>query len=750
MSELFDPIKSLEKHLGEFDFNSRKPFYNDVSDYTTNAPSYYDDLARKNKLIKHLAVRIWDYDKVLSNKLNEISQRMETYIKENDELMDKRLKQWDKNLEQFDDEVLKLLKEWMDDGTFDEIINETIFNELNNAIKYLESRVINNLALTLKDFGAKGDGVTDDSEALRNALQYFKNNNGGHLIINEGTFIIKPELDTPFQLCSNLEISGYGNKSVLKVANDTGDYWGIFGQVNGTEEKIENFKSNNFRIDQNPEGNKNTDVGGDNVDHNYWWQFVFTIRNFKNVNISNMLFSPTTSVNTITLNDVNDGENASIQNNVFVFRRSNGKPDYDNSAVYAHCKGVIVTGNKFYSLPELMARGCVETHGGHSVISNNYSEGYYTGVNIVGREWVDPSNMIISNNVFTNCLNGLQFWVGDEKRLRHVKVSNNSIYVTPYLYDATTYSGITTAGSHHNGQFIEHLSITGNNIKINNNGTDDLSFGIRFELRHRVEVLNISDNVITGANANGISLGTSVEGSLTGVTVKNNFIKNCALLGMNYAYIKMASTFRNTVVENNFMLDSISQSKAKNFIEARSGSYGYTKIVNNMSHSIYGSLRNNLNNNIKTDRNSFIKVETLNGVDLINTNINDIVLLNRGPSGHPALYEVKNNSTLGQITDDLRFTYDVFNECYRANKSHNLKSGNRINVNGIAVTVLSTRGDLVYTSGSYNQEVVNSLITLISPNLKHLPQIISAPNGNVYNISVNNDGELSTALIGNE
>ena len=107
-----DILKPLERHLSEFSYNSRKPYYNDSSDYTTNAPSYYDDLARKNKLIKHLALRIWDYDEELA----------------------KRFAEWDKKLEEFDDEVLKLLEKWMEDGTFDELINVRLFHDLKRKI----------------------------------------------------------------------------------------------------------------------------------------------------------------------------------------------------------------------------------------------------------------------------------------------------------------------------------------------------------------------------------------------------------------------------------------------------------------------------------------------------------------------------------------------------------------------------------------------------------------------------------------
>lgn len=87
-------------------FRSRKPFYPDDSDYNTNAPSYYDDLARKQKLIKLLAERIWEYEKEL----------------------EKRFEAWDKNLEEFDDEVIKLLNEWLADGVLHEVINHDLLD----------------------------------------------------------------------------------------------------------------------------------------------------------------------------------------------------------------------------------------------------------------------------------------------------------------------------------------------------------------------------------------------------------------------------------------------------------------------------------------------------------------------------------------------------------------------------------------------------------------------------------------------
>lgn len=122
------------------------PKYPDDHDYTTNAPSYYDDLARKSKLIQLLSERIWEYDEELA----------------------KRFEAWDQNLEEFDDEVLKLLQEWINDGTMDHIINEEIFSwkadktEL-DAVQALLNAEIDGLKTTKADQTALN--ALDDTKA---------------------------------------------------------------------------------------------------------------------------------------------------------------------------------------------------------------------------------------------------------------------------------------------------------------------------------------------------------------------------------------------------------------------------------------------------------------------------------------------------------------------------------------------------------------------------------------------------------
>lgn len=109
-----------------------EPWYDDKKDYNTNAPSYYDYLGRMHKLIQLLAERIWEYDKELA----------------------KRFEEWDKLIEKFPENVEKLLIEWMEDGTLDEIINENIFNNLNNKIDAMRFAVDKNIQ-DIKDHEAR-------------------------------------------------------------------------------------------------------------------------------------------------------------------------------------------------------------------------------------------------------------------------------------------------------------------------------------------------------------------------------------------------------------------------------------------------------------------------------------------------------------------------------------------------------------------------------------------------------------------
>ena len=198
----------------ERDFNSRIPRYNDDSDYTTNAPSYYDDLARKNQLMKTLSYRIWEYQEVINKQFNEWDEQIKQYFLE-----------WQKNLDEFDDEVLKLLKQWLLDGTLDHIINETLLN-MKADKTYVDDELAkkankNNLIFNVKEHGALGNGVNDDTEHFKTVISLVENIGFGTIFIPKGEYILTEKLEINN---SNVNIIGENPEETILHVNDLDDY----------------------------------------------------------------------------------------------------------------------------------------------------------------------------------------------------------------------------------------------------------------------------------------------------------------------------------------------------------------------------------------------------------------------------------------------------------------------------------------------------------------------------------------------
>lgn len=164
---------------------SHIPQYPTDADYQTNAPSYSDHIARHEQLMKYLANRVWEYDKELAL----------------------RIAAWDKNLEEFDQEVMNLLREWIDDGTFAQIINEEIFAmkldrsefdahvlQVTGSISTLTAAIA--LRVKTSDLPYINVKVLKDTEgltytaAMQKALDVAKTAGGVHVILPAGEEVV--------------------------------------------------------------------------------------------------------------------------------------------------------------------------------------------------------------------------------------------------------------------------------------------------------------------------------------------------------------------------------------------------------------------------------------------------------------------------------------------------------------------------------------------------------------------------------
>lgn len=87
-------------------------------------------------------------------------------------------------------------------GNYDDTIIKSQIEHLQNKVDKIS---------TVKEFGAVGDGVTDDTESLQLAL-----NEGGIILVEEGTYLISKTL----QIKSNTKLIGFGQGSKFIIADE--------------------------------------------------------------------------------------------------------------------------------------------------------------------------------------------------------------------------------------------------------------------------------------------------------------------------------------------------------------------------------------------------------------------------------------------------------------------------------------------------------------------------------------------------
>jgi hypothetical protein len=130
--------------------------------------------------------------------------------------------------------VNEMLNTWKDDGTLDQIINENIFNDLNTQITANTSDVAQALRRNKnawvdvkEDYGAKGDGVTDDTTAIQSAIDFVFSKGGGVVFLPVGSY----KTTSSIKLKSEVSLQGSGMYATTLLK--TGNYNLIQGGVPG-------------------------------------------------------------------------------------------------------------------------------------------------------------------------------------------------------------------------------------------------------------------------------------------------------------------------------------------------------------------------------------------------------------------------------------------------------------------------------------------------------------------------------------
>lgn len=196
---------------------TRTPFYDDNADYNTNSKSYYDDLARKAKVIELLTQRVWEYDEELR----------------------KRFERWDKLMDEFPEVAEELFREWLRDGTIETIIRDELevfkdevrdlFEDVNEFVNGFEIKDME--PKFVGGFGGIRNAVNQSINIDRENNQMYTTQSDSQSM--EGFWINK--LAPSGELLSAMRIIGGGHGTTVgldRKSNGTMKIWFMHNQLN--------------------------------------------------------------------------------------------------------------------------------------------------------------------------------------------------------------------------------------------------------------------------------------------------------------------------------------------------------------------------------------------------------------------------------------------------------------------------------------------------------------------------------------
>jgi hypothetical protein len=331
--------------------------------------------------------------------------------------------------------------------------------------KALESLNTAHENISVKNFGAVGDGVTDDTLAIQRGIVYASSRNT-ELLFPAGTYLFRPTLISTtfpvghkyaFPLLSNMHLRGVGTATIKLADNVSTDMAPLRYSMFYTSTGVSNISLHNLTLDGNWLHNK---ISPNRAQHKYtaFNQAMIAVMGnnayaddvtiddctFKNNSGQNNIIMGTTEVP----HKVRLGQRWTITHTIHL---DGGMDTNDFTAIYGYAEDVTVDHNMFYQTTQPKdwngagARNAYEVHGARQQFTNNNVRSYFGGV-IVNSNWTRAvDRILIANNIFSDMfLYGIRLWRQDDgagnvqSAISGVRILNNQIRLNSALYRTPT------------------------------------------------------------------------------------------------------------------------------------------------------------------------------------------------------------------------------------------------------------------------------------------------------------------------
>lgn len=411
------------------------------------------------------------------------------------------------------------------------------------------SRLIDSI-INVKNFGAVGNGNTDDSTFIQNAIDYVASIGGGTVLFPSGTYLVANNII----LKNNVNLLGIKGSSELlfndsfigkKPNNPNKVYhpamWNEHNQLSYNQATADSFAIRDLILTKST-NNANLKV-------------IIFLSNTNGVIIDGCQFNMTGTIVSLALYVYSSNYNMTLENNIFT--NLTGADKGGGVWVCNHTSNPNDT-NKTYNI----------RINNNNFIVNSGDE----SLGIYGRNGT-VKMVSVSNNKFTTLksdtsaqskvltIYGRTYTTGTEGAgVEDVIVSNNIFEVEEIEAGVITLGGLIS-----NTDIIKNILIESNLIKFKTDITDSLAVGILGNYIGTVENIRVSNNIIKNTGNKPVKYGIckmwNVEGNEVSGQYSQACIAECTTVMNNYLHDNMytkSCAIRNTpLISNNVIKNCV-------------------------------------------------------------------------------------------------------------------------------------------------------------------------------------------------